>query len=145
MQAALADLREGRADGLLICKLDRLTRSVRDLGALLEGYFGRYALLSVADSIDTRSAGGRLVLHVLGSVSQWEREAICERTRDALHHLQQASVRIGGVPLGWRRAEATDAAGRRLWVEDRAERATVERIAELRAAGASLRRICDVF
>jgi hypothetical protein len=38
------------------------------------------ALLSVGEQIDTRSAAGRLVLNVLASVSQWEREAVCERT-----------------------------------------------------------------
>ena len=63
---ALDALRAGRADALLVAKLDRLTRSVRDLGTLVDTYFaaGKWALLSVADSIDTRSAAGRLVLNV---------------------------------------------------------------------------------
>ena len=142
LQAALEDLKSGRADGLLVAKLDRLTRSVRDLGSLLESYFGaRFSLLSVADAIDTRTAAGRLVLHVLTSVAQWEREAIGERTRDALRHLQACGVRIGGVALGWRRGEATDADGRRVWVEDLGELATAARIRALRASGASLRAI----
>ncbi len=48
------------------------------LGQLVEDYFadGKWALLSVGEQIDTRSAAGRLVLNVLASVSQWEREAI---------------------------------------------------------------------
>src|ERR1700733_6604891 len=55
LQRALAALDAGAADGLLVCKLDRLTRSVRDLGELVERYFAdRFALLSVSDSIDTR-------------------------------------------------------------------------------------------
>src|SRR4051812_40067194 len=83
LKRALALLDTGAASGLLVAKLDRLTRSVRDLGDLVDRYFShRFALLSVADAIDTRSAGGRLVLNVLASVSQWEREAIAERTRD---------------------------------------------------------------
>ena len=53
------------ADGLLVVKLDRLTRSVADLGRLVETYFQDYALLSVGEQIDTRSAAGRLVLNVL--------------------------------------------------------------------------------
>ena len=143
LQAALADLREGRAEGLLVAKLDRLTRSVRDLGALLDGYFAaRFALLSIADSFDTRSAAGRMVLNIMTSVAQWEREAIAERTSDALRHLKAKGIRLGGEALGWRRGGDRDAEGRLLFVEDLAERATAERIRELRAGGLSLRAIC---
>ncbi len=55
-------LRCGHAQALLVVKLDRLTRSVRDLGHLLEHDFGTdgAALLSVTENIDTRSARGRL-------------------------------------------------------------------------------------
>ena len=68
-------IRSGGASALLVVKLDRLTRSVRDLGELVEGYFADPdgpALLSVSEQIDTRTAAGRLVLNVLGAVSQWE-------------------------------------------------------------------------
>lgn len=142
LRAALDDLTAGRADALLVAKLDRLTRSVRDLGTLLEEYFSkRYGLLSIADAVDTRTAGGRLVLHVLASVSQWEREAIGERTSDALRHIQRSGVRLGGEALGWRRADR-DAEGRKVVEVDEAECATVARIAELRRAGVTLRGIC---
>ena len=69
LERALGMLKAGKADALLVVKLDRLTRSVRDLGHLLERYFapGKAALLSVGEQIDTRSAGGRLVLNVLAS------------------------------------------------------------------------------
>src|ERR1700723_1232086 len=50
---ALAMLDAGAADGVLVTKLDRLTRSVRDLGTLIESHFHRYTLLSVGDCIDT--------------------------------------------------------------------------------------------
>ena len=59
LQTALRMLKEGKADALLVAKLDSLTRSVRDLGELIEVYFGKYRLLSVADHIDTSSAPGR--------------------------------------------------------------------------------------
>lgn len=142
LQAALGALDSGQADGLLVAKLDRLTRSVRDLGDLLERYFGqRFSLLSVADSIDTRSAAGRLVLNVLGSVSQWERETTGERTREALAHLKSRGVRLGGAAVGWERTSETDAEGRRLVVTVPQEAATVERIVRLRSEGLSLRSI----
>jgi site-specific DNA recombinase len=83
LQKALRALEGGLADAVVVVKLDRLTRSVRDLGNLVEQYFatGRFSLLSVGEQIDTRSAAGRLVLNVLASVAQWEREATGERTR----------------------------------------------------------------
>ncbi len=144
LRAALEDLGAGRADALLVAKLDRLTRSVRDLGALLEEYFARrFGLLSIADAVDTRTAGGRLVLHVLASVSQWEREAIGERTSDALQHLKRLGVRLGGEALGWRRSDEEDDDGRKVVEVDSRERATVARIVQLRRSGASLRAICE--
>ena len=96
-------LDSGEADGILIFKLDRLTRSVSDLNVLLETYFSDKAgksLLSVSDQIDTRTAAGRLVLNVLMSVSQWEREAIGERTKTALRFKQSQGEHIGSKPFG---------------------------------------------
>jgi len=88
-----------------VVKLDRLTRSVRDLGHLLEHDFGPdgAALLSVSENIDTRSAAGRLLLNVLASVAQWERETTSERTRAALAHKRTRRQYTGGrTPYGWR-------------------------------------------
>jgi DNA invertase Pin-like site-specific DNA recombinase len=103
LQQALGMLRRGEADALLVAKLDRLTRSVKDLGTLLDEYFAEaFTLLSVADSIDTRTAAGRLVLNVLMSVAQWERETIRERTTEAMHHLKTQGRKTGGdVPYGF--------------------------------------------
>ena len=136
LQSALAMIDGGKADALLVCKLDRLTRSVRDLGALLDRYFGDKgaALMSVGEQIDTRSAGGRLVLNVLMSVSQWEREAIGERTRTALQHKKAQGERVGTVPYGYRVADD----GVRL-VEHEAEQLVIAAAVQYRAAGLSLR------
>lgn len=141
LQRALGMLDAGTAEGLLVTKLDRLTRSVRDLGVLVERYFAaRHSLLSVGDSIDTRSAAGRLVLNVLASVAQWEREATGERTRDALAHLKASGVRLGGLAIGWERGEM-DAQGRRVVRESEADVAAIERMLALRAQGLTLREI----
>src|SRR6266478_4590632 len=107
LKRALDLLKAGKADALLVVKLDRLTRSVSDLGKLVERYFapGKAALLSVGEQIDTRSAAGRLVLNVLASVSQWEREAIGERTSAALKHKALQGEYTGGdAPYGYRLA-----------------------------------------
>lgn len=137
---ALAGLRAGRADALLVVKLDRLTRNVRDLGELLDGYFGAskpFALLSVGDQIDTRTATGRMVLNILTSVAQWEREAGGERTATAMQYKAAQGEYCGGqVPYGY----AVGLDGVHL-VELDGEQAVIAAIRELRAAGLSLRAI----
>jgi len=138
LQRALAALRAGEADAILVVKLDRLTRSVRDLGDLVDRYFaaGRWALLSVGEQIDTRSAAGRLVLNVLASVAQWEREATGERTSVAMQHKAACGEYTGGrVPYGFRLA----ADGVHL-ESDPAEAEVLKLAAELRTAGLSLER-----
>ena len=52
--------------------------------------------------MDTSSAGGRLVLNVMTAVSQWEREAIGERTRDAMNHKRNNGERVGNIRFGYR-------------------------------------------
>lgn len=119
---------------------------MRDLGDLVERYFAsKCSLLSVSDSIDTRTVPGRLVLNVLASVAQWEREATAERTRESLAHLKSTGVLVGGVPLGRRRTPELDSEGRRVVVEDKAEMAGVRRAVELRVSGSSLRAIARVL
>lgn len=110
LQGALMALREGKADGLVVTKLDRLTRSIGDFAELLDEYFREYELASLGDNIDTATATGRLVLNVLMSVSQWEREMISERTKEGL-----AQARRAGVRLGRPRDGRADARIRELW------------------------------
>lgn len=138
LERALAELAAGRADALLVVKLDRLTRSVRDLGELVERCTCEgWALLSVSDAIDTRTAAGRLVLNVLASVAQWEREAIGERTAAALAYKREKGEFTGGmVRYGFRLSSD----GRTL-VPDAREQAVMAEARELRAAGLSLRAV----
>jgi DNA invertase Pin-like site-specific DNA recombinase len=129
----------GVVDAVIIAKLDRLTRSVKDLAELLERFNRRgVSLVSVAESLDTGTAAGRLVLNIMTAVSQWEREAIGERTRDAMHHKRANGERVGTVPFGYR----TAADGLHLEA-DPAEQGILSRIRELKAAGFTTRRIAD--
>jgi len=140
LQAALAALERGEADGLVILKLDRLTRSVRDLGTLLEGVFRERALISITEALDTGSAAGRLVLNMLGAVSQWEREAIGERTSFVLQHRrQQGQWPAGRIPFGFRLAPDGHL------VEDPEQMRIVRAIKRARHRGVSYRQIAQQF
>ncbi len=87
LRRVLALVEAGKVEAVIVAKLDRLTRSVKDLCELLELFERKHvALISVAESLDTGSAAGRLVITIMGAVSQWEREAIGERTREVLRH-----------------------------------------------------------
>lgn len=105
LHRALKALKGGVAEGMVVAKLDRLTRRTVDAGKLIEGWFSDrrpWALCCVADQVDTRSAAGRLVLNVLFSVAQWEAETIGERTRDALAVKRERGERVGTIPYGYR-------------------------------------------
>ncbi|SDY42835.1 Site-specific DNA recombinase [Allochromatium warmingii] len=137
LQRALGLLRSGKADALLVVKLDRLTRSVADLGCLIDDYFtpNGAALMSVSEQIDTRTAAGRLILNILGSVSQWERETISERTRDAMQHKKEQGEYTGGhAPYGFQNQDGE-------LKEDAVEQQVLQHARTLRAAGLSLRKI----
>lgn len=137
MVRLLALVEAGAIDTVIIAKLDRLTRSVADLAELLKRFERRgVSLVSVADSLGTRSAAGRLVLNIMVSVSQWEREAIGERTRDAMRHKRANGERVGTVPFGYR-----PAAGLARIEADPAEQGILSRIQELRASGRTTREI----
>jgi site-specific DNA recombinase len=83
-----------QVEAVLIAKLDRLTRSVSDLDKLVRLFDkAGVALVSLQESLDVTTATGRLMMNLLASVSQWEREVIGERTREALQHLKAQGKR----------------------------------------------------
>jgi len=125
-----------QVETVVIAKLDRLTRSVKDLGTLIEIFERRGVnLVSVADSLDTRSAAGRLVLNIMTSVAQWEREAIGERTKDALQAKKAKGERTGNIPFGFQIGDGAQL------VENELEQSIIRRIHSLRQEGLSLRQI----
>src|ERR1700691_288801 len=134
MARLLAMVDAGKVKTVIVAKLDRLTRSVKDLCTLLECFERRgVALISVAESLDTGSAAGRLVLNIMGAVSQWEREAIGERTRDALRHKRSQGERVGNIAFGFRLAPD----GEHL-EQNPTEQASLEEIWKLRSQGHSM-------
>jgi site-specific DNA recombinase len=135
LRALLDRVRAGEIATVVVLKLDRLTRSVRDLADLLE-LFAKHsvALVSVSEHLDTNSAAGRLVLNVMGTVSQWEREAIAERTATALAPKRSVGAVYGSTPFGYVREGAA-------LVEDPTEQAALAEAIQMDRAGASYREI----
>jgi site-specific DNA recombinase len=87
--ARLLALVKAGAVQVVVAKLDRLTRSVGNLDKLMKLFERKgVALVSLQESLDATTATGRLMMSLLASVSQWEREVIAERTRDAMQHLK---------------------------------------------------------
>jgi DNA invertase Pin-like site-specific DNA recombinase len=137
LKAALASLRAGRV--LVALKLDRLTRTARDLDELTARVHengGEWA--TVEGSYDTGSAMGRFMLRVVADIAQMEREVTAERTSAALQTKKGRRERLGTTPLGYQTIETPD--GRRV-VLDAKEQSTVELARSLFDAGKSYRAI----
>jgi DNA invertase Pin-like site-specific DNA recombinase len=99
LEQMLAELRKG--DVLVVTKLDRLARSVHHLGAILEHLDGIEAGLNILGmGIDSTTAAGRLMLNVLGSVAQFEREMMLERQREGIDKAKKEGKYKGRKPKG---------------------------------------------
>ncbi len=138
IQALLSDLKGNGADVIVIVKLDRLTRSVRDLGSLIHDLFRGVALASVDESLDSSTASGRMVMNLLGTVAEWEREVVGERTKAALDHKATKGEWRGRVPFGFRIDEATGKL-----VEDPGAMKAIESMKRAHRRGKSLRRLAE--
>ncbi|WP_295359632.1 recombinase family protein [Arenimonas sp.] len=83
LAACLRTLRTG--DTLVVWKLDRLARSLKDLVEIIEGLQGKgVGFRSLTEAIDTTSTGGRLVFHIFGALAEFEHSLIRERTMAGL-------------------------------------------------------------
>lgn len=85
-------------DGIVVAKLDRLSRSVVDFAGVLElARARRWALVAIDLGVDTSSPTGELVANVMMSVAQWERRVIGERTAAAMAAAKRAGRHMGRV------------------------------------------------
>jgi DNA invertase Pin-like site-specific DNA recombinase len=96
LKAALEYMREG--DTLVVWKLDRLARSLKQLIETAEDFGARdVGLRSLTEAIDTTTAGGKLVFHIFAALAEFERGVIRERTLAGLQ-AARARGRTGGRP-----------------------------------------------
>lgn len=93
---ALELVESRRADGLMVAKLDRLSRSLMDFAALTERSRKRgWALIALDLGVDTSTPQGEMMANVLATFAQFERRLISERTKDALAVKRSQGVRLG--------------------------------------------------
>jgi DNA invertase Pin-like site-specific DNA recombinase len=105
LDAALDYLRDG--DVLVVTKIDRLARSVGDLCAIVARIERKGASLRIlAMNLDTASSTGRLMLNVIGSVAQFEREVMLERQREGIARAKGEGKYKGRAPTA--RAKSAD-------------------------------------
>lgn len=123
---ALEACKSGLVDGLVVAKLDRLSRSVQQAAALLaEAEREWWAIVALDLGVDLSTPSGEVMAHVLAAIAQFERRLIGQRTKDAL-----AVKKAQGVQLGRPHVLPTDVAAR---------------ISKKRKAGRSLQAIADSF
>ena len=103
LQKLLSDAKRRKFNVIVIYKIDRLTRNLHDFGKLWD-IFEKYdiSFVSVTQKFDTTTSMGRLMLHILLSFSQFEREINSERTRDKmLASAKRGKWMCGYPPVGY--------------------------------------------
>ena len=94
LQTAMQYLRDG--DCLVVYKLDRLGRSMKDLLAIIEQLQQKnVSLISLRDNIDTYSTTGKLVMHIFAALAEFERDIIRERTGEGRAAAMKKGVKFG--------------------------------------------------
>jgi site-specific DNA recombinase len=100
LQRLLADIQAGQIDCVLTHRVDRLSRSLLDFARLMETFEQHHvAFVSVTQHFHSGTSMGRLVLNVLLSFAQFERELIAERTRDKMAAARRKGKWAGGLPV----------------------------------------------
>src|SRR5436190_21687461 len=100
LQRLLADIQAGHIDVVIVNKVDRLSRSLLDFARMMEAFEKhQVAFVAVTQDFNSATSMGRLVLNVLLSFAQFERELIAERTRDKIAAARRNGQWAGGHPL----------------------------------------------
>ena len=139
-QEMLKDMKEGKLNYIVAYKLDRITRSVRDLEELisvLEQY--NCFLLCDRDDVNTSTANGRFFVRMLTVLSQLEIEIVSERTKFGLNGDIKSGHIPGQRPFGYKSAED------KRMVIDNATRPYVEKIFDMYLEGKSFQQIANYF
>jgi site-specific DNA recombinase len=100
LKRLMAEVEVGNVDVVLVYKVDRLSRSLLDFARMIEVFDEHgVSFVSVTQQFNTATSMGRLILNVLLSFAQFEREMIAERTRDKMSAARRKGKWLGGTPV----------------------------------------------
>jgi site-specific DNA recombinase len=100
LKRLMADIEAGKIDCVVVYKVDRLSRSLLDFAGMMQTFERhKVSFVSVTQQFNTATSMGRLVLNVLLSFAQFEREIISERTRDKIAATRRKGKWAGGHPI----------------------------------------------
>ena len=138
-QEMLEDMKAGKLNYIVAYKLDRVTRSVRDLEILITE-LGKYHcyLICDRDDVNTSTANGKFFVRMLTVLSQLEIEIVSERTKFGLTGAIKAGHLPSNAPLGYKRVN-------KKVVIDEATKSIIDRIFELYLQGKSYQTIANIF
>ena len=103
IQQVLQMVEDGKVNAVVIYKLDRMARNLKEacqIAELLNHH--ECELHSITEKIDTTTASGRLFYHLISAMATWEAETIAERTSQALQGKIARGERVGSIPFGFR-------------------------------------------
>lgn len=149
-QRLLELVKARKIDAVIITKLDRLTRSVRDALDLAELFNKRgVAFISIEETIDTKSPMGEFFLTIMAAFAELERKCISSRTKVGLRNLKQQGFQTGRVRYGWtaqpRSAEEKVLKIRHKLLPNEAEQAVISRSIQLKAEGMTYMNIARIL
>ncbi|MCI8346315.1 MAG: recombinase family protein, partial [Bacilli bacterium] len=139
-QEMLSDMKKGKINYIVAYKLDRVTRSVRDLEELisvLEQY--NCFLVCDRDDVNTSTANGRFFVRMLTVLSQLEIEIVSERTKFGLNGAIKSGHLPGVLALGYKKD------GNKKTIIDETTRPVIERIFKMYLEGKSFQQISNIF
>jgi site-specific DNA recombinase len=139
-QRMLSDLRSGKADILIVLKLDRITRRQRDLLNLLEGILepSGIGFKSVQEPFDTSTGMGKAFIGMVSVFAQLEGDMISERTTSILRNKRQNGEWVGRVPFGFQVQDGK-------LIEHAEQMRAIKKIKRLKKNGLTVRQIAGLF
>lgn len=141
LQEMLDDIDAGKIQAVVVFKLDRLSRSVRDTVELIEDRFKplNIELFSVSESLDLNSPTGQLMVNILSSFAQYERDVITARLSGG----RKTKAKTGGYSGCNSAIGYTTERGKKELMADYEKAATVQRVFALKGEGFKLQQIAD--
>lgn len=141
-EAMIKDLEAGLIQGVIIFKLDRLSRSPKDTYSIIEQFNkSKWALCSVSESLDISSPAGVMLVQVLASFAQYERATIKARMVEGFEEKRKQGGKVGGDEaglFGYKREKG-------VIVIDEAEAQVIRKIFQLRKEGKTQQAIADIL